>query len=134
MKTTLIAVLLVGAALTDSNVYAMSHHGGHRGGKKPRGAVCVKPRLEKFIPANMGEIAPGGQFSFVAFNIENPDDLMVSAKNLPVKITTEYKAPYYVVTGKLPTELRNTVARLNVMVHGKGACELDSGWLVKITE
>lgn len=57
---------------------------------------------------------------------------MVTAKKQPVVIQTEFKAPFYRVTGKLPDGLRNTMARIDIMVHGK--CQAEAGWLVKISE
>jgi hypothetical protein len=136
MTKLLIALVFSTAILTCVEVNAAQHHGGHRGGT--RGAAsgnCMRPRFEKFLPPNMASVAPGSEFSFVAANIEKPEQLEVTAKKLPVTVNAEFKDPYYVITGKLPDGLRNTVARINVKLNAKtSACEAETGWLVKISE
>lgn len=116
--------------------YATEHHGGHSGGKnRGNSNNCLRPRLEKFLPPHLATVAPGSEFSFVVFNLESPEHLMVTAKNEPVTLTTEFKNPFYIVKGKLPDNLRNTMARINIKIHSKtSSCEAENGWLVKITE
>lgn len=119
-------------AIGQANAADHSAHEGGGGGKKPSSGACVKPRLERFLPPHLATVAPGSEISFAAFNVENPDQIMVTAKKQPMVIQTEFKAPFYQVTGKLPDGLRNTMARIDVMVHGK--CPAEAGWLVKISE
>ncbi|WP_394751892.1 hypothetical protein [Crenothrix sp.] len=136
MKKLLIVLSFSTSLLTYIDVNAAQHHGGHRGAS--RGAAsgnCSRPQFEKFLPPNMATVAPGSEFSFRATNIEKPEQLEVTAKKLPVTVNLEFKDPYYVVTGKLPDSLRNTVARINVKLNAKiSACEAETGWLVKISE
>jgi hypothetical protein len=135
MKTIITTLLFVVSAFNYGLVYATEHHGGHGGGSKARASNCLKPRLEKFLPANMATVTPGSEFSFVVFNVESPEHIMVSAKKEPVTFTTEFKDPFYIVTGKLPDNLRNTVARINIKVHNKSSsCTVENGWLLKISE
>ncbi len=137
MKKILITLLFTFLAF-NYTVNATEHHSGHIGGGRNAGAGggnCSKPKLEKFLPPNMAEVAPGSEFSFVVFNIDKPEQLAVTAKKLPVDIAAEFKDPFYLVTGKLPDSLRNTVARINIKVNAKSNnCEAESGWLVKIAE
>lgn len=136
MTKLLLTLLWIAAAFTVAEVNAAQHHGGHgsKGSRAAGGGNCLKPKLEKFLPPNMASVAPGTEFSFVAF-LEKPEQLEVTAKKLPVEVNAEFKDPFYVITGKLPDSLRNTVARINIKVNAKSnACETENGWLVKITE
>jgi hypothetical protein len=134
MKKIFIPLLITVSVFNYAGVEAMEHPPGH-GSKNRGGGVCTRPRMEKFTPANMATVAPGSEFSFVAFNIDNTDDLTVTAKKLPVEIRSEFKDPFFVVTGKLPDSLRNTVARINIKIDAKTAnCEAEAGWLLKISE
>lgn len=119
-----------------SAAHAVMDHSTHGGmGNRGGGGACEKPQLSKFTPANLTEIAPNSEFSFRALNIEDPQQLTVTVKNIPVDVKAVFKTPFYDVTGKLPDSLRNTVARINIKVSGKTAhCEAENGWLVKITE
>jgi hypothetical protein len=120
-----------------NTAHAVMDHSTH-GGSGNRGnsvGTCEKPQLSKFSPANLTEVTPNSEFSFRAINIENPQQLTVTVKNIPVEIKAVFKTPFYDVTGKLPDSLHNTVARINIKASGKVAhCEVEDGWLVKITE
>lgn len=117
--------------------HASEHHSGHNMGGSGGGGMdaCMKPQLSKFLPANLAMVAPNSEFSFSAFYVEKPNQISVKVKNIPVTVNAEFKDPFYVVKGKLPAELKNTVARITVKVSGKSQhCETESGWLVKIVE
>lgn len=118
--------------------HATEHHSGHGGGASSGGGagdVCVKPHLTKFAPAHLATVVPEAEFSFFALNVNKPEQISVTVKNIPVEITTEYKDPYYLVKGKLPASLSNTFARINIKVSAKSPhCEGENGWLVKIAE
>lgn len=135
MKKTLLTLLLTTSAFYIADVNAAEHPPGHGSANRAASSGnCTKPRLEKFLPPNMATVAPGSEFSFVAF-IDKPEQLIVTAKKIPVEIKAEFKDPFYVVTGKLPDGLRNTVARITIKVDSKSAaCESEKGWLVKISE
>ncbi len=134
MKKNILSVLFLLVATSTGN--AAEHHSGHGGGngRSGGGGNCVKPHLSKFIPAHLATIAPEAEFSFIALNIDNPEQISVTVKNIPVEITTEYKDPFYLVKGKLPATLSDTFARININVSAKSPhCENEKGWLVKIT-
>lgn len=138
MKTPRLLTLLF--MLSCSNIgtgYAAEHHSGHNmaagGGAGESG--CLKPQLTKFLPANLATVAPGSAFSFWAFNVEKPGQIKVTVKNIPVEVTTEDKEAFFLVKGKLPAELVNTAARINIKVNAKiPRCNGENGWLVKIAE
>ncbi|MDP3878572.1 MAG: hypothetical protein Q8Q50_16500 [Methylobacter sp.] len=139
MKTPkLLAILLMLSCFQVSAVNASEHHSGHGGSSGGGGGGengCLKPQLTKFVPANMTTVAPESEFSFLAFNVEKPGQIKVSVKGIPVEISTEDKETFFVVKGKLPAELVNTTARINIKVTAKvSRCNGENGWLVKIAE
>lgn len=110
-------------------------HAGHGGGGSGGGSSCIKPRLNKFTPEHLATVAPGSEFSFWVFNIQNTEELEVTVKNEPVPLTFENKDAFYLVKGKLPTSLSNTTARISIKVASKVArCDAEGGWLLKISE
>ncbi|MFU8790374.1 MAG: hypothetical protein ACNA7G_15200 [Methylobacter sp.] len=139
MKTPrLLAVLLMLSCFQASTVNASEHHSGHGSGTSGGGGgenSCLKPQLTKFLPANMTTVAPESEFSFLAFNVEKPGQIKVTVKGIPVEVSVEDKDAFFLVKGKLPAELANTVARINIKVTAKlSRCNGENGWLVKISE
>lgn len=127
-----IALLVV---LQDANAVDHSAHGGMAGGGDSSGAACIKPHLDKLKPQRLATVTPGSEFSFVAFNIDNPEQISVTVKHQPVDVETEFKDPFYVIKGKIPEGLHNTAARIDVKIDSKyHSCRLQDGWLVKISE
>lgn len=137
MKTPrLLAIFFIVSCVNISASYAAEHHSGHNmaGGGGGENA-CLKPQLTKFLPANLATVAPGSSFSFLAFNVSKPEQIEVTVKAIPVEVTTEDKDSFYLVKGKLPAELVNTTARINIKVNAKiPRCNGENGWLVKIAE
>jgi hypothetical protein len=134
----LLAIFFMISCFNVSAGYASEHHSGHGGGTSGGGGSengCLKPQLNKFLPANLATVAPGSAFSFWAFNVEKPEQIKVTVKAIPVEVTTENKEGFYLVKGKLPAELANTAARINIKVNAKNPkCNGENGWLVKIAE
>lgn len=117
--------------------YAAEHHSGHGASSGGGGGenACVKPQLAKFMPANLATVAPGSTFSFGAFNVSKPEHIKVTVKTIPVEVTTENKETFYLVKGKLPAELVNTTARINIkVITNISRCNGENGWLVKIAD
>ena len=67
---------------------ASEHHSGHGGGSGGGGGStagsCMKPHLGKFMPPHLATVAPEAEFSFLAFNIDKPEQISVMVKNIPV--------------------------------------------------
>ena len=125
--------------LNMSATNASEHHSGHGGGSGGGGGssagTCGKPQLGKFMPPHLASIVPEGEFSFRVFNIDKPEQIAVTVKNIPVEVTAEFKDPYYVIKGKMPASLVNTAARINIKVSAKSPhCEAENGWLLKIAD
>jgi len=137
MKTSrLLAIFFMVSCFNVSAGYAAEHHSGHGASSGGGGEnACSKPQLTKFLPANLATVAPGSDFSFMALNVSKPEQIEVTVKTIPVEVTTEDKESFYLVKGKLPADLVNTTARINIKVNAKiSRCDGESGWLVKITE
>ena len=140
MKTPkLLVIIFMISFFTHGAATASEHHSGHGGGKGGGGGSsagsCGKPQLGKFLPPHLATIAPEGKFTFLVFNIDKPEQVAVTVKNMPVEVTAEFKDPYYLFTGKMPASLVNTAARINVKVSAKSPhCEAEEGWLLKISD
>ena len=136
MNKTLLASVVV--LFSINTAQAAMDHSQHKGAGKHKmdmGGMCQKPVLSNFSTANLAEVAPNSEVSFRVANIENPDLVTVTIKNIAVELNSEYKEPYYEMKVKLPESLHNTVARINIKVNGKMShCEAEGGWLVKILE
>jgi hypothetical protein len=120
--------------LITNTSHAAEHHSGHNnmsgGGSASH---CIKAHISKFNPEHLATVKAGAEFSFVAFNVYKPDLINVTVKNQPVDVDIEFKDPFYIVKGKIPEGLTNTVARVNVKIAGKApACDSEGGWLLKI--
>lgn len=133
MKKTHILAAILAVTLFDAN--AAMDHSGHGGGGESSGSSCIHPHLDKIKPAHLATVAPGSEFSFVVFNIDNPNQVSVKVKHQPVAVETEFKDPFYVVKGKIPDSLHNTAARVDVKIDSKfSSCRAQEGWLLKISE
>jgi hypothetical protein len=138
-KQKLLGMFFIAYMAHVSAALAAEHHSGHSmsgsGGGAETTSSCLKPHVSKFLPAHLATVSPESAFSFVAFNIHKPENISVTVKKLPVPVTYEFKDPYYLIKGKLPASLKNTVARIDIKVTGKSShCETENGWLVKIAD
>jgi len=112
-----------------------SGHAGHSVGGGGGSEGCLKPRLTKFLPAHLSTVAPESEFSFMAFDVQYPEQISVAVKSIPVELTIEDKEAFYLVKGKLPPSLTKTAARINIKVTSKySRCDAEDGWLLKIAD
>ncbi|MDD2725135.1 MAG: hypothetical protein PHH59_14090 [Methylovulum sp.] len=136
MKKLISATFLV-AIFSMTTAYAAEHHSGHGGGQGGGGGsagACMKPRLSNFTPGHLAKVAPESEISFKIINIDNPDQISITIKEISVEFDSEFKAPFYLIKAKLPASLRNTAARINIRVNAKyPQCEGEDGWLVLIS-
>jgi hypothetical protein len=132
----LLSNIMMIALLSSGVVIASEHHSGHGGGPKSSGgsaSTCGKPQLAKFSPIHLANVAPGSIFSFYAYNIDKPEYVSATVKNIAVELSAEFKDPFYLIKGKLPASLVDTAARINIKVTGKSPhCETEDGWLLLI--
>ncbi|MDD2759147.1 MAG: hypothetical protein PHH11_02515 [Methylomonas sp.] len=108
-------------------------HIGHGGGGD--GPACIKAKISKYMPENMAVAAPGSEFSFFASGSNGPGHIHVSIKQQPIAVTFEDKETFYIVKGKLPEDIKNTVVRISVLLKAKSSkCDTEGGWLLKVSE
>ena len=137
-KIKLLALFSIVSLLTSTTINASEHHSGHGGGMSGGGGTtssCCKPNLGKFLPPHLSTVVPEAEFSFLVFNIDKPEQVYATVKNIPVELSAEFRDPYYIFRGKLPAALVNTPARINITVKAKSPhCEAENGWLVIIAD
>lgn len=135
-----IKIFFVFAALCISSTgWAQSTggHGGHGGssGGGSSNSDCIKAKISRYSPEHLATVSPGSDFSFAASGSNGPGHIHVSIKQQPIDITIEDKETFYLVKGKLPKDIKNTVVRISVMLKSKfGKCDSEGGWLLKVTE
>ena len=139
-KPQLLTIFFILSFLNSSAIIASEHHSGHGGGNKGAdggsgASSCEKAHAGKFLPPHLATVTPGAEFSFLAFNVDRPNQIHVTVKNIPVAVTAELKEPYYLIKGKIPASLFNTAARINIKIDAKSShCEAEDGWLLKIAD
>jgi hypothetical protein len=83
----------------------------------------------------LASVAPGAEFSFAASGSNGPGHIHVSIKQKPINITVEDKETFYLVKGKLPEDIKNTVVRISIDLKAKSPkCNEATGWLLKVGE
>lgn len=117
---------------------ATSHHSGHGGGNgggggNAGGIGCPKISVKNIKPEPLSELASGSEFTALVYGAKSEHDIVITAKELPVKFTAVDREIFLAIKAKLPEELHNTPARINVKVSTNAVgCDEASGWLYKI--
>lgn len=136
MQHTKIMITLI--ALSFCNIsWAQSTggHGGHGGSGGGSGSSCIKAKMSRFKPEHLTSVAPGSEFSFTASGTNGPGSIHVSIKQQPIEVTIEDKDTFYLVKGKLPEDIKNSVVRISVELKSKDVkCDVKDGWLIKVTD
>nr|WP_305888735.1 hypothetical protein [Methylomonas sp. SURF-2] len=110
-------------------------HGGHNSGGGSGAADCIKAKISRYSPEHMSTVSPGSEFSFAASGSNGPGHIHVSIKQQPIEVTLEDKESFYLVKGKLPADIKNTVVRISVSLKSKvSRCDAEGGWLLKVSE
>lgn len=94
--------------------------------------ACSKPKFSEFTPPHLSDVSPHSDFSFTASSATLPDSIQVSVKNKPLAVNVSKKNNKFLVTGKLPENLKGTHARINIQATGPKKCKGKDGWLLKI--
>lgn len=131
----IISALIVLSFCNISWAQSTGGHGGHGGGSGGGDVSCIKAKMSRFNPEHMTSVAPGSEFSFAASGTNGPGHIHVSIKQQPIDVTIEDKDTFYLVKGKLPEDIKNSVVRISVELKSKvGKCDAEGGWLLKVTE
>lgn len=94
---------------------------------------CRKPRFRSIDPPDKSELTPGSEFSFTLPVWADPERLVVIVKKLKPEVTIEDRNSFFVVKVKLPEELVDTYARVDVIAYAELGCTKNRGWLYKIS-
>lgn len=131
----LVAIFLIGINST-SWAQSTTGHGGHGGsGGAGTDDGCIKAKISRYTPENLSSVAPGSDYSFAVSGSNGPGHIHVTIKQEPVTVQVEDKDSFYLVKGKLPESIKNSVVRISVKAKAKNSkCDADGGWLLKVTE
>lgn len=133
MRSFRIFLALVATCFCNTGWTQATGHIGHGGGAG--GMDCIKAKMTRTTPENMAVVAPGSTFSFAASGSKGPEHIHVSIKQQPIAVTVEDKDTFYLVTGTLPADIKNTVVRISVNLKSKvSRCDFEGGWLLKVSE
>lgn len=95
---------------------------------------CDKPHFSDFDPAEKSEVSAQSEFSFAASGVSDSNSIKVTVKNQPVELSINDKGGVYQVSGKLPENLHDTYARINISADGRNRCKGSGGWLIRIVD
>ena len=131
-KINIFAILLA-FSFSDITWAQSTGHIGHGGGSDDK--ACVKAKISRYTPEHLSTVKPGSEFSFFASGSNGPGHIHVSIKQQPIDITFEDKETFYIVRGKLPEDIKNSMVRISVLLKAKSSkCDTEGGWLLKVTE
>lgn len=133
LKTSLVISVLASAlCLIPVSANAAGGHGGGGGGGDKSGGGCKSTVISHFVPKHLAKVDAGSEFSFWVKGILDPSTVKVTAKNIPVEVSSEEKSNFFEFKGNLPASLKSA-ARISVMVHSK-KCPAKKGVLLIINK
>lgn len=135
MRTRLFfAALIAMSAHNPALAQSTPTHGGH-GGSASEDGSCLNAKISRYTPEHLATVKPGSGFSFAVSGSNGPGHIHVSIKQEPVAVQVEDKETFYLVKGKLPEDLKNTIVRISVKAKAKvSKCDAEGGWLLKVSE
>ncbi len=96
---------------------------------------CRKPKFREMEPPKLTEVVAGSEISFHVSGWADPEHITATVKKIPMKVNVVDKMSFFVVTAKLPGELKGPYARISIAARAKeGYCKGKDGWLIKIKE
>ena len=128
-------IYLIMGLLFSNSLYAQSNpHAGH-GGSSNQDSACIKAKVSNFNPGHLETVKPGSTFSFMVSGSNGPGHIHVTIREQTIKLDVESKDTFYLVTGRLPAEIKNETIRISVSAKSKvSKCDADTGWLLKISD
>lgn len=131
----LFAMLLIVSSLIPAWGQPTPSHSGHNSGGGRDDSGCINAKISRFTPEHLASVKPESEFSFAVSGSNGAGHIHVTNKQEPITVQLEDKDSFYLVKGKLPKGLKNTIARISVKAKAKNSkCDAEGGWLVKIGE
>lgn len=119
-------IIFLWCFLYASSVFAYGGGGGTK-------TACKKPQFSAISPTHLAEVAAESVIKFKASLRTDPDSIIVTAKRELLALEISKNNNSYVVTGKLPTNLQETFARMVIKAKSTSGCEAKEAWLLKIS-
>jgi len=132
-KSIVISVLSSTLFLLSANANAAGGHGG--GGSSishKTGGGCKSTIINHFVPKHLSKVEAGSEFTFWVKGIKDPTEVEVTAKNIPIEISSEERSNFFAFKGTLPKSLKSA-ARIKVKVNSK-KCPAEKGVLLIINK
>ncbi|MBL4606689.1 MAG: hypothetical protein JKY01_02535 [Pseudomonadales bacterium] len=94
--------------------------------------TCAPPELTQFNPPHLSVVPPQSEFSFFVPKGTRPKSIVVSVKKQSVDMIISEAEKGYTVSGKLPSSLQDTYARVEIKATTAAGCKGNGGWLLNI--
>lgn len=135
-KSILIPLLITFLAISSMQVNAAGGHSGHGSSVNKSGkGACKAIILNHLKPKHLEMVAPGSEFSFWVNGLKEEEIkyVEVTAKKIPVELSSEVRVGFILFKGNLPSSITDGAARVQINVVAK-RCPVQKGWLLKISE
>ncbi len=135
-KSILIPALISLLSIASTSAMAAGGHAGHGSSVNKNGKSACKAIIINHVkPKHLDVVFPRAKFSFWVNGLKESEIkfVEVTAKKIPVELSSEVRTGFILFKGELPASLENTAARIQVNVHAK-RCPVQKGWLLKIAD
>ncbi|WP_174484262.1 hypothetical protein [methanotrophic endosymbiont of Bathymodiolus puteoserpentis (Logatchev)] len=136
MNKSILIPALISFLIASTNTMAAGGHGGHGSSVNKSGKSACKAIIINHVkPKHLEVVSPHAKFSFWVNGLKESEIkyVEVTAKKIPVPVSSEVRTGFILFKGELPTSLENTAARIQVSVNAK-RCPVQKGWLLKIAD